>query len=51
MKLCTLNTGINMENNSRYPIAPLYGYISGLEELRSEIESEISEAKDWIEYL
>lgn len=28
----------------------LKGYISALEVLRSEIDSEISEARDWIEY-
>lgn len=40
----------NMDEIKRYPPDALDGYIYGLEDLRSEIDSEISEAKEWIEY-
>jgi len=45
-----LELNIHMEKIRRCAPDGLESYISGLEDLRSEIDSEISEAKDWIEY-
>jgi hypothetical protein len=45
LELDTHNEEIN-----RYPPNGLESYIAGLEDLRSEIDSEISEARDWIKY-
>jgi len=41
---------ISLEAGNDSPSDNLKSYISGLEALRSEIDSEISEAGDWIGY-
>ena len=45
-----LELDTRMDEIKRYPPDGLSSYISGLKDLRSEIDSEIFEAKDWIEY-
>ena len=40
----------SLEEGNNNPPRSLKSYIQGLEYLRSEIDSEISEAGDWMEY-
>lgn len=41
----------SMEDPENGPMENLKSYISRLEDMRSEINSEIQEARDWLEYL
>ena len=45
-----LELNIHMEEIRHYAPDGLKSHISGIEDLRSEIDSEISETKDWMEY-